>query len=100
MRDDSPTRRYFEKRYARVLRLFTALFTQAAERGELRPGLDAAAEASALMALLEGLRLQWFFTDGRVSIAHGVERYVELTLERLAPPRATSSTSKPSTSSR
>ncbi len=85
MRDDSPTNTYFKVRYRRVLRLFTRLFTQAAERGELRGDLDPVAEASALLALLEGLRLQWFFTDGRVSIAEGVERYVELTLERLAP---------------
>jgi AcrR family transcriptional regulator len=84
MRDDSPTHCYFEERYARVLHLFTRLFAQAARRGELREDLDAPDEASALLALLEGLRLQWFFTDGQISIAAGIERYVELTLERLS----------------
>jgi AcrR family transcriptional regulator len=85
MRDDSPAHQYFEVRYRRVLRLFTALFSQAAARGELRSDLDAAAEASTLVAVLEGLRLQWFYTDGRVSIARGVEAYVDQTLTRLAP---------------
>jgi AcrR family transcriptional regulator len=83
MRDDSPTHRYFEVRYARVLRLFTDLFTQAATRGELRHDLDARSEASMLLSVVEGLRLQWFYTDGRVSIATGIASYVDQMLQRL-----------------
>jgi AcrR family transcriptional regulator len=83
MRDDSPTHRYFEVRYARVLRLFTDLFTQAATRGELRRDLDARSEASMLLSVVEGLRLQWFYTDGRVSIATGIASYVDQMLQRL-----------------
>jgi hypothetical protein len=41
-------------------------------------------EASALIAHLDGIRLQWFFTNGRVSIADSVWRYVSTMLERLA----------------
>jgi AcrR family transcriptional regulator len=85
MRDDSLAHRYFEARYTRVLELFTALFAQAAQRGELRRDLDAAGEASTLVAVLEGLRLQWFYTDGRVSIGKGIDAYVDQTLHRLAP---------------
>ena len=83
MRDDSPTHRYFEVRYGRVLRVFTDLFTQAAARRELRKDLDPSGEASMLMAVVEGLRLQWFYTDGRVSIATGIATYVDEMLQRL-----------------
>src|SRR6185503_2104242 len=58
MGDGSPTHDYFRARYARVLRLFTRLFAEAARRAELRADLDPAAEASNLLAVLEGLRLQ------------------------------------------
>ncbi len=85
MRDDSPTHRYFEVRYERVQALFTDLFAQAATRGELRTDLEPGREASLLLAVVEGLRLQWFYTDGRVSIAEGIATYVNQTLDRLAP---------------
>jgi AcrR family transcriptional regulator len=84
LRDESPVRAYFAARYARLLERNATLFQEAIERGELRPDLDPAAEASALLAHLDGIRLQWFFTNGRVSIADSVWRYVTTMLERLA----------------
>lgn len=84
LRDSSAVSAFFAARYERLLERNTALFREAIERGELRPDLDPEAEASALLAHLDGIRLQWFFTNARVSIADSVWRYVSTMLDRLS----------------
>ncbi len=85
LRDRSPTNTYFRVRYDSVATQFEKMFVRAAEHGLVRGDLDARAEAIAVVALLDGIRLQWFFSDGKVSIADAVRRHIDLTLERLAP---------------
>lgn len=85
LRDDTPTNAYLRLRYRNVVAGFEETFVAAAERGLVRPDVDARAEAVALAALLDGVRLQWFFTDGAVSMADAVRRYLDTTLERLEP---------------
>ena len=63
-------------------------FASAASSGDLRADLDPVHEASALVAHLDGIRLQWFLTDGGVSMADSVRRYVDDTLARLDPVRS------------
>lgn len=85
LRDDTATNAYLRARYETVLRGYEDSFTAAAAAGLLRTDVNARAEAIALAALLDGIRLQWFFTDGGVSMADAVHRYVETTLARLKP---------------
>jgi len=85
LRDDSETNAYFRRRYERVTDRYETMFRAAAERGIVRADVDARAEAVHLVALMDGLRLQWFFTDGATSIADAVRRHVDLALERLSP---------------
>ena len=84
LRDDSATNAYFRARYEVVRASYEAMFTAAADAGIIRADVDAAAEAVHLIALMDGLRLQWFFSDGAVSIADALRRHVELTMERLS----------------
>jgi AcrR family transcriptional regulator len=83
--EDSQARRFIQRRYRAMLDTFTAAFAGAAAAGDLRRDLDPVAEASALVAHLDGIRLQWFLLDRSFSMAESVRRYVDTTLERLAP---------------
>lgn len=82
---DSPARRFIQARYRHLLDRFTAAFAAAAAAGDLRSDLDPMHEASALIAHLDGIRLQWFLMDEAFSMADSVRTYVTGTLERLAP---------------
>lgn len=83
---DSPARRAIQERYRKVLARYRDAFATAAAAGDLRADLDAEAEASDLIAHLDGIRLQWFLSDGAISMGASVRRHVGATLERLAPP--------------
>jgi AcrR family transcriptional regulator len=82
---DSPARRYIQQRYRHVLDRYTAAFATAAVVGDLRADLNPVHEASALVAHLDGIRLQWFLLDRSFSMADSVRTYVDTTLARLAP---------------
>ena len=84
LRDSSATKAYFRARYDVVRRTYAAMFESAASAGIIRDDVDPEAEAIHLVALMDGLRLQWFFSDGAISIADAIRRHVDLTLERLS----------------
>jgi AcrR family transcriptional regulator len=82
---DSPARRTIQNRYRRLLDRYTAAFAAAAVTGDLRHDLNPVHEASALVAHLDGIRLQWFLLDRSFSMADSVRTYVDTALARLAP---------------
>ena len=71
------------RRYAAVHDLAAGLMRQGVERGEIRDGVDVEWEASALIAYLDGIRLQWFYSGQTLPIAEAVRRYFDLLIERL-----------------
>jgi AcrR family transcriptional regulator len=81
--DDSPIRDWEQRRYAAILDLAAGLIREGIERGEIRPEVDAEWEASALIAFLDGIRLQWFYSDRRLPLADAVRRYFDQLVERL-----------------
>jgi len=83
--DDSPVRRMLQASYRHVLDRYIAAFATAATRGNLRSDLNPLREASALIAHLDGIRLQWFLMDRSFPIADSVRAYIDGVLERLAP---------------
>jgi AcrR family transcriptional regulator len=85
---DSPVRDYVLQRYENINVLIVGLIRQGVDRGEIRPDVDADWEASAIVAYLDGIRLQWFYSDQRVSLQSAVQRYFDLLVERLAIPPA------------
>jgi AcrR family transcriptional regulator len=88
--EDAKVRDYVLARYEAVHDLATGLLREAIERGEVRPDTDVEWEATALIAYLDGIRLQWFYSDRRLPIGAAVRQYVALLVERLtrglAPP--------------
>ncbi|HVX19251.1 MAG TPA: TetR/AcrR family transcriptional regulator [Acidimicrobiales bacterium] len=88
LNDDSVVNRYFTKRYGALLSGITEAFRRAVADGDLRAGTDPQLEASQFVALLDGIRLQWFLLGEAVSMAEAVERYIDATITRLTDPEA------------
>jgi hypothetical protein len=77
-------RDYVQQRYENLHDLIVGLIRQGVDRGEIRPDVDADWEASALVAYLDGIRLQLFYSGNRLSLEAAVQRYFDLLVERLA----------------
>ena len=71
-------------RYAAVHELAAGLIRQGINRGEIRADIDADWEASAIIAYLDGIRLQWFYSNRQLPIAQAVRHYFELLVDRIA----------------
>ncbi len=75
---EHPLHDYFVRRYEYVFELFKGAFDEAAARGELRPGVDSAVSSRAVIALLDGLQLQWLLHRDQVDMAAELRRYLQL----------------------
>ena len=58
---DHPAHAYFSDRYRRVVDLSTNSFRELADDGELREGIDPHRAGQQLIALWDGLQIQWLF---------------------------------------
>lgn len=78
-----PVHGYVRERQASVLDTVRQAFERAAARGELRPGVDCAASARALVALMDGLQVQWLLRPDQADITGDVRRCLQplLTVE-------------------
>lgn len=77
-----PAHAYFERRYAEVLTTTTAVFEQHRAAGTLRAGVDPASAARRLVAVMDGLQVQWLL--GADSPADRVDMAAEVRAEYLA----------------
>ena len=75
---EHPLHAYFVARYEYVFALFKGAFDEAGERGQLRPGVDSAVSSRAVIALLDGLQLQWLLHRDQVDMAAELRRYLQL----------------------
>lgn len=71
-----PAHRYFVDRYATVTRLFREAFENMRTRGELRQGVDPVIAARGVVALLDGLQVQWLLDRGSVDMAVDLRVYL------------------------
>jgi hypothetical protein len=55
-------------------------FERAAEEGALRPDVDCASAARTLVALMDGLQVQWLYDRDSVDMAAEVRRYLQTLL--------------------
>ena len=80
---EHPLRDYFTGRYATVLDHTRRAFERAADAGQLRPGTDCASAARTVIALMDGLQIQWLLDRGGVDMAGDLRRYLQplLTVE-------------------
>lgn len=74
---DHPLRDYFTGRYAYVLGHTREAFERAAASGQLRPGTDCASAARTLIALMDGLQIQWLLNPEGVDMAGELRRYLQ-----------------------
>ncbi|MGO4586858.1 TetR/AcrR family transcriptional regulator [Arthrobacter sp. 2RAF6] len=73
---EHPAHKYFLERYERVRRLMTEGFAHMADEGKLRPGVAPAAAARQLIALMDGLQVQWLLDNESVDMPSEVAGYL------------------------
>ncbi|CAM5324363.1 TetR/AcrR family transcriptional regulator [Leifsonia shinshuensis] len=84
---DHPGHEYFLGRYARMQESYEREFAALAADGRLRDGVDPALAAATVVALWEGIQLQWLYTPERVDAAAALRAYLDLVIlpEQPAP---------------
>lgn len=79
----SDLRPFFHSRYRVLRRWLTRAIEAGVTSGEFRSGTNARLEAAALIAFLDGIRLQWYF--GVVdSLEVAVREHVEAVIDRIS----------------
>lgn len=73
---DHPGHQYFRQRYAWVRELTEEAVVEGQARGELRADLDATEVARTMIALLDGLQIQWLYEDGGFDMTVPLRSYV------------------------
>lgn len=80
---DSDLHDFFTERYTVLRRWLERAFRDGIDAGDIRPDVDPAHETACFVAVLDGLRLQWFFTEGGIPIADRVRTYVDDLVRRI-----------------
>jgi AcrR family transcriptional regulator len=74
---DHPLHTYFITRGVTVFQVTRDAFAQAKALGQLKPDVEPAIAARGLLALWDGLQVQWLFHPDDVDVAAGLQRYLE-----------------------
>lgn len=74
---DHPIHGYVLERHASVLEMVRRAFERAAAHGELRRDVDCASAARTLMALMDGLQVQWLLRPDAVDMAGDLRRCLQ-----------------------
>jgi AcrR family transcriptional regulator len=80
---DHPLHNYFVARYALVFDMVRKAFEQAEAQDQLKQGVDCASAARTVIALMDGLQVQWLLHRDEVDMAGDLQCYVQslLTIE-------------------
>jgi AcrR family transcriptional regulator len=78
--DDHPGREYFLGRYDTLRSEYEAEFAALRDQGRLRDGVDPALAAATVIALWEGIQLQWLYTPDLIDAAATLRAYLDLVL--------------------
>ncbi|AQP48012.1 hypothetical protein BW730_11470 [Tessaracoccus aquimaris] len=81
-RPDHPANDYMRRRYRWVAGMMEESFTVLHDEGHLVGGIEPAEAASQLIALWDGLQIQWLLGVGEVNIADRLESFTNLLLTR------------------
>lgn len=74
---DYPVHGYLLERRARVLEMVRGAFERAAAAGDLRPDTDCAAAARTVVALVDGLQLQWLLGPDAADMEGDLRRFLQ-----------------------
>ena len=79
-RGDHPGRPYFLSRYERLRSRYAAEFEALRERGRLRAGVDPRTAAATVVALWEGIQLQWLYEPQVIEAPRVLREYLDLVI--------------------
>lgn len=79
---DHPAHEYFQDRYRRALGAVRSAYERARDAGALRDGVEPGTAARHLVALMDGLQVQWLLDDGATDMVAVVRDHVRAQLVR------------------
>ncbi|MTE17799.1 TetR family transcriptional regulator [Streptomyces sp. TRM43335] len=82
--DDHPAQEYFRDRYEGLRAMVAEALREALDLGEARDDLDVEESANAIIAVMDGLQVQWLLSPGSVDMAASTDRVVSALLADLA----------------
>lgn len=74
---DHPAHQYFTERYARIRDEVATAFTEIDAAGELAPGVDPRVAAQQLIALMDGLQVQWLLDPDGIDMPAALRGHIE-----------------------
>ncbi len=77
---------FFVQRYTLLRQQLAQIVQEGIDEGTIRPDVDAEHEVACALALLDGLRLQWFLVPGRIPLAAHARRAMDDLVARIAVP--------------
>ncbi|WP_405020840.1 TetR/AcrR family transcriptional regulator [Kitasatospora sp. NBC_00070] len=81
--DGHPAQGYFRERYRGLRAMVAEALVEAAELGELRREFEVESVAAAIVAVMDGLQVQWLLDPGSVDMAESTRRAVRVLLADL-----------------
>nr|WP_258037300.1 MULTISPECIES: TetR/AcrR family transcriptional regulator [unclassified Streptomyces] len=84
--DGHPARDYFRDRYTGLRAMLTRALAEAEAAGELPAGADHATVAAAVIAVMDGLQVQWLLSPETVDMASATEATITALIGRELPP--------------
>jgi hypothetical protein len=75
---DHPAHEYFQRRYNWVRGTMTEAFDELARQGQLRSGIAPSTAAGQLVALMDGLQVQWLLDNDSVDMPAEVVAFLEV----------------------
>lgn len=82
---DHPAREWFRDRYVGLREMVQTALAQARDIGELRDDADIAETAIAIIAVMDGLQVQWLLAPETVDMAAVTHRTIDALVASLAP---------------
>jgi AcrR family transcriptional regulator len=74
--EDHPAHEYYAERYASTTERFTGILERCAVRGLLAPNVDPARAARSVVAMMDGLQIQWLTDPDSVDLVDDLTRHI------------------------
>jgi AcrR family transcriptional regulator len=74
---DHPAHAFFVERYRTTVDAFESAYARARDEGSLHPGVEPDMAARQLVALMDGLQIQWLLDDSRTDMAAAVHAHIQ-----------------------
>ncbi|MEW2162337.1 TetR/AcrR family transcriptional regulator [Streptomyces sp. NPDC007084] len=81
--DDHPAQPYFRNRYAGLRAFVAEALTEACELGEVREDVNVTAAANAIIAVMDGLQVQWLLDHEAVDMAASTDQAISALVDSL-----------------